>query len=156
MLFTGLLDPKMKILSLFTYPHSNSTQHTLFCIRLNARMHCFHSNQSVNTRRIHVCCGGCRRAYAACIWWVISKMVLRWRGETERRWFVEKKFEKKFVDIIFIFFAYKKYSRRFIKFRLSHWWQMDYPGDAFHSFLDLNSAIHLAVDGTVTSLPVFI
>ncbi len=27
--------------------------------------------------------------------------------------------------IIFIFFAYKRYSRRFIKFRLNHWWQMD-------------------------------
>ncbi len=29
---------------------------------------------------------------------------------------------------------------------------MDYPGNAFLSFLDLNSAIYLAVNGTVTSL----
>ncbi len=28
--------------------------------------------------------------------------------------------------VIFVFFAYKKYFRRFIKFRLNHWWQMDY------------------------------
>ncbi len=29
-------------------------------------------------------------------------------------------------------------------------------GDAFHTFMDLDSAIYLAVNGTVTSLPVFI
>ncbi len=33
---------------------------------------------------------------------------------------------------------------------------MEYAGDAFHTFLDLDSAIYLAVNGTVTSLPVFI
>ncbi len=33
---------------------------------------------------------------------------------------------------------------------------MEYPGDAFHTFLDLDSAIYLAVNETVTSLPVFI
>ncbi len=58
--------------------------------------------------------------------------------------------------LICIFFAYKKYLRQFIKFRLNHWWQMDFPGDAFHFFLDLNGVIFLAVKGTVTSLPVFI
>ncbi len=57
--------------------------------------------------------------------------------------------------VIFIFFAYKKYSRLFIKFRLNHWWQMDFPGDAFHSFLNIDSVISLVVNGTVTSLPVF-
>ncbi len=39
---------------------------------------------------------------------------------------------------------------------LKHWWQMEYPGDAFHTFLDLDSAIYLAVNGTVTNLPVLI
>ncbi len=33
---------------------------------------------------------------------------------------------------------------------------MEYPGDAFHTFLDLDSGIYLGVNGTVTSLPVFI
>ncbi len=33
---------------------------------------------------------------------------------------------------------------------------MEYPGDAFHTFLGLDSAIYKAVNGTVTSLPVFI
>ncbi len=33
---------------------------------------------------------------------------------------------------------------------------MEYPGDAFHTFLDLDSVIYLAVNGKVTSLPVFI
>ncbi len=33
---------------------------------------------------------------------------------------------------------------------------MEYSGDAFHTFLDLDSVIYLAVNGTVTSLPVFI
>ncbi len=56
--------------------------------------------------------------------------------------------------VIFIFFAYKKYSRRFIKFRLNHWWQMDYF--VFHTFLGLDSGIYLAVNGTVTNLLVFI
>ncbi len=58
--------------------------------------------------------------------------------------------------IISIFFAYKKYSRRFIKFRLNHWWQMDYFEDVFYTFLGLDSVIYLAVNGTDTSLPVSI
>ncbi len=33
---------------------------------------------------------------------------------------------------------------------------MHYFGDVFHTFLDLESEIYLAVNGTVTSLPVFI
>ena len=58
--------------------------------------------------------------------------------------------------IIFVFFVYKKYSRRFITLQLNHWWQMDYSDDAFHTFLDLDTVIYLAVYGTVTDLPVFI
>ncbi len=52
--------------------------------------------------------------------------------------------------VILIFFAYKKYSRRFIKFRLNHWWQMDYFDYVFYTFLCLDSVIYLAVNGTVT------
>ncbi len=33
---------------------------------------------------------------------------------------------------------------------------MVYSDDAFHTFMDLDSAIYYAVNGTVTSLPVFI
>ncbi len=33
---------------------------------------------------------------------------------------------------------------------------MEYPGDAFHTFLDLDSVIYLEVNGTVTSLLVLI
>ncbi len=33
---------------------------------------------------------------------------------------------------------------------------MEYPGDALHTFMDLDSVIYLAVNGTDTSLPVFI
>ncbi len=33
---------------------------------------------------------------------------------------------------------------------------MEYAGDAFHTLMDLDSAIYLAVNGTVTSLPVLI
>ncbi len=33
---------------------------------------------------------------------------------------------------------------------------MEYPGDAFHTFLNLDRVTYLAVNGTVTSLPVFI
>jgi len=58
--------------------------------------------------------------------------------------------------IIFVFFVYKKYYCRFIKLRLNHWWQMDYSDDAFHTFLDLDTVIYLAVYGTISSLPVFI
>ncbi len=32
---------------------------------------------------------------------------------------------------------------------------MDYSGDAFQTFLDLDSVTYLAVNGTVTSLPGF-
>ncbi len=33
---------------------------------------------------------------------------------------------------------------------------MDYSDDVFYTFMDLDSAIFYAVNGTVTSLPVFI
>ncbi len=33
---------------------------------------------------------------------------------------------------------------------------MEYPGEAFHTFLDLDSVIYLAVNGINTSLTVFI
>ncbi len=33
---------------------------------------------------------------------------------------------------------------------------MDYVDDVFYTFMDLDSVIYLAVNGTVTSLPVFI
>ncbi len=33
---------------------------------------------------------------------------------------------------------------------------MDYSDNVFHTFLGLDSAIYLKVNGTVTSLPVFI
>ncbi len=72
-----------------------------------------------------------------CVGWVICKMALQEREDC-------------------IFFAYKKYSRRFIKFRLNHWWQVDFPGDAFHYFLDLNRGFYLAVNGTILSLPIFL
>ncbi len=52
--------------------------------------------------------------------------------------------------------AYKKYSRSFVKLQLNHWWQMDYFGNVFHTFLGLDSVNCLAVNGTVISLPVFI
>ncbi len=45
-----------------------------------------------NENSAFLCWGGCRRAYAACVRWVISKMALRWGGETERRRIVENKF----------------------------------------------------------------
>ncbi len=81
-----------------------------------------------------------------CVQWILSKMVLRWCGG-------DKLLNK---VVIFVFFVYKKYYRRFITFRLNHLWQMDYFDDVFHTFLGLDSVIYLAVNGTVTSLPVFI
>ncbi len=33
---------------------------------------------------------------------------------------------------------------------------MEYPGDAFHTFLDLDSVFYFTVNGTVTRLPVLI
>ncbi len=61
-----------------------------------------------------------------------------------------------YESLFFFFFLYKKYSRRFITVRLDHWWKIEYPSDAFHTFLDLDNVIYLAVNGTVTSLPGFI
>ncbi len=54
------------------------------------------------------------------------------------------------------FFPYKKYSRSFIMLRLNHWWQMEYSDHVFYTFLGLDSVNCLAVNVTVTSLPVFI
>ncbi len=93
-----------------------------------------------------VWCSWNRTAYAVCVQWILSKMALRWHR-------VDELLNK---VVIFVFFAYKKYSRRFIKLWLNHWWQMDYSDDVFHTFLGLDSVNCLAVNGTVTSLPVFI
>lgn len=49
-------------------------------------------------------------------------------------------------SLFFVFFTYKKYPCRFIQFRLNHWWQI---------VLDLNSAIYLTVNGSVTIHPIF-
>ncbi len=48
-----------------------------------------------------------RTAYTLCV-----HRVLRWHGEETNCWI---------NDVICIFFAYKKYSRHFIKFRLNLW-----------------------------------
>ncbi len=60
------------------------------------------------------------------------------------------------IKSYFFSLCLKKYSCSFITFRLNHWWQMDYFNDVFHTFLCLDSVIYLAVNGTVTRLPVFI
>ncbi len=63
---------------------------------------------------------------------------------------------KSLNKVVFLFFVYKNYSHHFITFRLNHWWQMDYFDKAFYTFLCLDNIIYLAVNGTVTSPPVFI
>ncbi len=80
-------------------------------------------------------------------YFLLSKMALHWQRDRETNCWINV--------IISIFFAYKKYSRRFIKFRLNHWWQMDYFEDVFYTFLCLDSVIYLAVNGTDTSFPGF-
>ncbi len=72
----------------------------------------FHSNQSVYTRRIHILTLRRMQKSVRCMC-LIGNMqngttLTRMRGDLIK-------------VIIFIFFAYKKYSRRFIKFRLNHW-----------------------------------
>ncbi len=93
--------------------------------------------------------GWYRSVYAFCVQGIISKMALRWhRGDVT--------VPNCWIKSLFLFYFRKKYSRRFITLWLNHWWQMKYSGDAFHTFMDLDSAIYLAVNGTVTSLLVFI
>ncbi len=55
--------------------------------------------------------------------------------------------------IIFVLFTYKNYYCRFITLQLNHWWQMEYFGDVFHTFLDLDSVIYLAVNGIQNTHP---
>ncbi len=89
--------------------------------------------------------------YAFCVQRIISKMAQRWlRGDSLE---VSKFWIK---SLFLLYFHTRIYSRHFITLRLNHWWQMEYPGDAFHTFLDLDSVIYLAVNGTVASLPVLI
>ncbi len=62
--------------------------------------------------------GWYRRVYAFCVQGIISKMALHWhRGD---------------VTV----------PNCWITLWLNHWWQMEYPGDAFHTFMDLDSAIY--------------
>ncbi len=105
---------------------------------------CLHFD--LNENSVSLCCGWHRTAYAVCVQRILSKMALRWHGWDE---LLNK-------VVIFVFFGYKKYSRSFITLLLNHWWQMDYSDDASHTSLGLDSGNYLAVNGTVTSLPVFI
>ncbi len=119
----------------------------LFYVSRATRIHILHSLRfDLNKNSVSLWRDWHRTAYAICVQWIFSKMALRWR-----RW--DELLNK---VVIFIFFAYKKYFRHFIMFRLNHWWQMDYFDDVFHTFLGLDSVIYLAVNGTVTRLPVFI
>ncbi len=55
-------------------------------------------------------------------------------------------------DLIFVFFAHKKYSRSFIKLRLTHWCHMDYFNDVLSTFLGLERVSCIAVYGVVRKL----
>ncbi len=120
---------------------------TLFCVSCATRIHCFCSNQRVNKRRRIRAVRLTQNSVRS-----LRSVDNLQNGATvmQRRRIVEIKV------IILVFFAFKKYSCRFIKFILNHWLQMDYFGDVFNTFLGLDSVIYLAVNGTVTSLPVFI
>ncbi len=65
------------------------------------------------------------------------KMVLGWRGGDE---LLNK-------VVIFVFFAYKKYSRSFVKLRLNPWCHMDYFTDLLATFLDVDGDNYIAVYG---------
>ncbi len=105
------------------------------------------SNQSVNPRGKHILVSRLTRK-SVCILRaaILSKMALRWRYGAE---LLNK-------VIIFVLFLYKKYSRCFITLWLNHWWQVDYSDNVSLTFLCLDSESYLAVNGTVTSLLVFI
>ncbi len=55
-----------------------------------------------------------------------------------------------------LFFAHKKYSRSFIKLRLSHWCHMDYFNDVFLTFLGLEHGSCVAVYAGSESSRIFI
>ncbi len=56
------------------------------------------------------------------------------------------------VFIFFVFFAYKKYSRSFIKLRLKPWFHMDYFTDLLAMFLYIDRVNYFAVYGRVTEI----
>ncbi len=116
----------------------------MFC-SVSAAQHvylCF----DLNENSVSVWCGWHRTADVVCVQWILSNMALRWSGGDE---LLNK-------VVIFVFYVYKKYSCSFVKLQLKHWWQMDYFDNVFHTFMGLESVNSLAVNGTVTSLPVFI
>ncbi len=55
-------------------------------------------------------------------------------------------------QVISVFFAYKKYSRSFVKLRLNPWCHMDYFTDLLATFLDLVRSNYIAVYGRVREL----
>ncbi len=83
-----------------------------------------------------------RTAYAFYVQWILSKMVLGWRGGD------------KLLNKVFFFFsfAHKKYSRSFVKLRLNPWCHMDYFTDVLATFLDLDRVRILAVYGRIREL----
>ncbi len=124
--------------------NKNNDIYATICLR------CFRSNQSVNkrTRRIHALLmteNSIRTLRPSDALQNGATLTQRQRGD-----------ELLNKCRYFYFLCIQKYSLRFIKFRLNHWWQMDYFDDVFYNFLGLDIVNYLAVKGTLTSLPVFI
>ncbi len=103
----------------------------------------------LNANSASLCRGWYWRVYAFCVQGIISEMALRWRrGDVT--------VPNCWIKSLFLFYFRTKSPSLHNSQIVNHWWQMEYSGDVFHTFLDLDSVIYLAVNGTVTSLPVFI
>ncbi len=81
-------------------------------------------------------------------------MALRWGGETERDYLLKKKYLFLFSLRTKMFSSLHKIQIE-IQIKFNNLWQMDFPGDDFHSFLNLDSVIYFQWDSRI-SLPVFI
>ncbi len=112
----------------------------LFCVSCATWIRCVRFD--LNENNVSAWRSWHRRAYAVCVQRILSKMALGWHrgGELLNK------------VVILVFFAYKKYSRSFVKLRLNPWCHMDYFTDLLAMFLDVDRDYYIAVYGRIRQL----
>ncbi len=111
---------------------SASTQGCIFFVDLRS---------DLNSNSAPLWPGWYRRQYVFWVQRIISKMALRWhRGDitVPNCW----------IKSLFLFYFRTKIFSSLHNIMSEPLMQMEYSDDAFHTFMDLNSAIYLAVNGS--------
>ncbi len=129
--FKGLVHPKIQILSLITHPHVVSKPvRPSFIIGTQIKIFLMKSESFLTLHRQQRCL--LNHNFMKIIIYVNTFCAQR----KQKLRLIQQFWNKVFI---FVFFVHKKYSCRFVKLRLNHWWHMDYFTNILTTFLGLGT-----------------